>query len=438
MLSFGSLIILGTFALLIPGMTTKDAGLGFVDAFFTATSAVCVTGLVVVDTGTAFTLPGQLCILTLIQMGGLGIMTFSVFFLRLAGRSSTLRDELAVRSSMSFKPHHDLSELLRSVVLFTLTIEAVGALLLFTFFLGEHPPVRAAYLAVFHAISAFCNAGFALWSDSLSSYKNHIGINLVFIMLIVFGGLGFIVLYELTGLRRRTRRRLSLHTRVVLLTTLVLIAGGTLIFLTLEWNNVMKGQPWWGKFITGLFQSVTTRTAGFNTVDFNHLTNSTLLFTIFLMFIGGSPGSTAGGVKTVPMALLFALAISRYRGYTRVNLFRRTVSNETIARGVTIIMVGIAIITVSLALLLYTQTGTMDHLQTRDIFIELLFETVSAFGTVGLSMGVTAQLTAWGKLIIIGTMFLGRVGPLTVALAMMGRTQADRHYNYGTENIMVG
>jgi len=435
--SFMGLILLGGLILCLPGLT-GPAGIDFIDALFTATSAVCVTGLVVVDTGTAFTLPGQLVILALIQLGGLGIMTFSVFFYTLVGRGVSLRDELAVRGSFSHQTAQDVAALVRVVVIWTLIIEAAGALGLFYFWIWDHSAGRAAYLAVFHAVSAFCNAGFSLWSDSLTGYRTHFGVNLIFVALIIAGGLGFVVLSELPKLGRKSRSKFSLHSQIVTVTTLTLIVSGTMIFLALEWNNALKDLVFHHKFIVALFQAVTPRTAGFNTVDFAHLTNTTILMTILLMFIGGSPGSTAGGIKTVTAALLVSLGLSRARGFSRVNIFRRSLPDEVVSRGLAILLVASAVITLALALLLVSETGHLDHTQTRDAFVKLFFETVSAFGTVGLSMGITPELTLLGKFIIILTMFVGRVGPLTVAMALLSRARRPRAYNYGAEKVMVG
>ncbi len=436
--SFALLIAAGTALLKLPGCTGPD-GISWIDSLFTATSAVCVTGLVVVDTGTAFSLPGQAVILAMIQLGGLGLMTFSVFFLRLVGRNVSLRDELAVRDSLSYTPTHDISELVRSAILYALTIEGLGALLLFINWSRDFPPLQALWLAVFHSTSAFCNAGFALWPDSLTRFRNDLGVNLIFIALIITGGLGFIVIRELAGLFRRKRRyRLSLHTKIVLWTTLILLAGGTAAFLTLEWHNLLAGMSLNDKLGISIFQAVTPRTAGFNTVEFAHLTNATLMMTMILMFIGGSPGSTAGGVKTISLALIAGLAVSRFRGFTQVNLFRRRVPSEIVSRAFTIVLGAIVVIIAALTLLMITETGDVDHTQTRDIFMQLMFETVSAFGTVGLSLGETPNLSVWGKLIIIMTMFLGRVGPLTAALALMKRSAQGKNYHYGSEQVMVG
>lgn len=436
-LSFAALIFLGSLALMLP-MMTGPAGISAVDALFTATSAVCVTGLVVKDTGSDFTVAGQAVILLLIQLGGLGMMTFSVFFFVLMGRKASLKDELAVKSTFSHVHQHNTGRLVKQVLWLTFAAEAIGALLLFFCWLGDHGAARSAWLAVFHSISAFCNAGFSLWADSITGYKTHIGVNIVFILLIVGGGLGFIVLSDLGTHLSHKRSKLSLHSKMVLWTTAGLIAIGFVVFLNQEWNNVLRGLPLLDKITVSLFQSVTPRTAGFNSIEYAHTTNTTLIMTIFLMFIGGSPGSTAGGIKTINLAILVALAVSRARGFSKVNIFRRSVSQEIVTRSLTITIVAISVVILALIFLMAVQTGHLDHTKTRDAFLTLLFETTSAFGTVGLSMGATAELTTYGKLIIIATMFMGRVGPLTMALALMRRIETGRMYNYGKEDVMVG
>ena len=436
-LSFGMLILLGAGILTLPWVTYGDKEIGFIDALFTSTSAVCVTGLVVVDTGSTFNLAGQLTIMTLIQLGGLGIMTFSVFFLRLVGKGTSLRDEMAVRAGLSISPRHHLPSLIRSVIVYTLFLELAGAALLFLSFSADYPPFKAAYLALFHSISAFCNAGFALWPDNLTPFKTDLGANLVFMILIIAGGLGFVVLHELATFRKGLRRRLSLHSKIVFTTSASLIVFGALVFLVLEYNNVMRDLSFGSKILVSFFQSVTTRTAGFNTVEIGHMTNTSLLVIIFLMFVGGSPGGTAGGVKTVSFTLLAAVGLSRFRGFSRVNIFRRSLDGATVDRAHTIVLMALAVLIVALGLLLISETWQMDHMKTRDSFLELLFECISAFGTVGLSMGKTPYLTPMGRLIIIGTMFVGRLGPLTVALALLKSSAAVKGYNYGQEEVIV-
>lgn len=422
---------------MMPGVSGPEK-LGPVDALFTATSAVCVTGLVVVDTGTAFTVPGQIIILCLIQLGGLGMMTFSLFIIILIGKRSSLRDELAVRGTFSHLHGQSVKELVRSILLITFSVELIGAVLLFFIWAGDYPTAKAAYLAIFHSVSAFCNAGFSLFPDSLIGYKTNAAVNIVMIFLIVIGGIGFIVIKDLQALAFRKPHRLTLHSKLVIWTTLVLGAGGAIVFLFMEWDNVLAGLPLADKFIISFFQAITPRTAGFNSIDYNHLTNTTLLMTIFFMFIGGSPGSTAGGVKTINLTILLGLAVNRFRGFSRVNMFKRSVPDENVARSLTIILAAISVVTICLVCLLSTETAHLDHTTTRDMFLKLFFETVSAFGTVGLSMGMTGDLTAWGKVIIILTMFLGRVGPLTLALALTNRSRPGRTYHYGSEEVMVG
>ena len=435
--SFALLVCLGTALLYLPGMTTKP--LSFLDTLFTATSAVCVTGLIVVDTGTAFSGWGQGVILVLIQLGGLGIMTFSVFLYKMIGASVSLRDELAVREALAYSHEQDAVSLVRSVVLLTLAVEAVGAAILFFLWLGDYSAGRAAVLAVFHSVSAFCNAGFSLFPDSLTRYANSGAVNFTVIGLIIIGGLGFIAIRDICWPKpNKTKRRLSLHTKVVLAASLSLLLLGWLVFIAMEWNNVLAGRSMVDKMTVALFQSVTTRTAGFNTVDFAHLSNPSLLTSMLLMFIGGSPGSTAGGVKTVTFALLVAMGISRLKGFSRVNIFHRSVPNEVVTRSLTIILVAILVVGMAFGALLVFETGGMDHMQTRDFFVELLFETISAYGTVGLSMGVTGGLTSVGKVVIILTMFLGRVGSITVAMALLEKFRKSKSYNYGPEDLMVG
>jgi trk system potassium uptake protein TrkH len=437
LISFGLLILLGAAALLLPCMSRE--GLAPIDALFTATSAVCVTGLVVVDTGRDLTLGGQWIVMILIQLGGLGIMTFSLYFLRLLGQRSTLTGEMAVRSALSVHSRHALPDALTRILVFTFGLELIGAAFLFFFFLPGHSGAQALWLAVFHAVSAFCNAGFTLFSDSLVGYHTHWGVNLTVMGLIVLGGLGFMVLVEISDLpRRKMKPRLSLHTKIVLVVTAALVVLGFAAILIFEWNHQLAAMSWPHKALAALFQSVTTRTAGFNTVEVGRISNPTLLVFMGLMFIGGSPGSTAGGIKTVTVAVIAAAAISRFRGFTKVNLFKRGVPDALVSRALAMTLVSLAIVAGALIAILSSEFVDQTVAESRETFIELVFETVSAFGTVGLSMGATGHLTDSGKLIIILTMFLGRLGPLTAALAMMRHAESVKPYNYGPEEVMVG
>lgn len=437
-LSFFIMILVGTWLLSLP-YAARIKTSSFIDALFTATSAVCVTGLIVVDSGGFYSQFGQIIILILIQVGGLGIMTFSIFFYLLLGRSIGIRDRRIIQDTFSQFPIRNIYVLLKSVFLYTIIIEFVGALFLFIGWNGHLPLMTALYFSLFHAISAFCNSGFSLFSDSFVGFQNNITLNLSITSLIILGGLGFIVLKEIVdiGLRRNTSLRISLHSKVVLTTSVTLIVLGTLFIFLTERDNSLLNLSLGEQVLTSYFLSVTSRTAGFNTLSMMSLGNATLFVLIILMFIGASPGSCGGGIKTTNLATLVSLAFNRYKGRERANLFKRTIPHETVARSISIILASILAVTIITVFLLVTQLGDISHTESRGLFLEYLFETVSAFGTVGLSMGVTTKLNSAGKLIIIAMMLLGRLGPLTLAFAMARRTKKTE-FQYAEENIIVG
>jgi len=441
-LSFLLIILTGTLTLVV--LPTKDGShISFIDSLFMATSATCVTGLSVIDIGTQFTFWGQLTILALIQVGGLGIMTFSTVLVMLLGGSVSFRSRFVLQDVFTHSPQADFQTLLRHVLLFTFSFEAVGALLLFVRFNGQFDAVTAAYYAVFHSISAFCNAGFALFSDSFMSYRGDALLNLTVMMLIIFGGIGFMVLHELV--RERTRpsswrqhwNRISLHSKMVTSVTAMLLLGGALFFLVSEWSYTLSGLPLWEKVLASLFQSVTPRTAGFNTLDYGAMNNLTLLATIILMFIGASPGSTGGGIKTSSLGVLLALSRARLTGSEHVHAFKRSVSDETVNRAFGIFAISVVIVMLGTAVLLITEARDVSLKASRGLFIELLFETISAFGTVGLSMGVTPGLTAWGKFLLVLIMYTGRLGPLVIAMAIQPSPRSAKYF-YAEERVMIG
>jgi trk system potassium uptake protein TrkH len=440
-LSFAALILTGTLLLILPA-AANGPRLSLVDGLFTATSATCVTGLIVVDTGSRLSLFGQWVVLVLIQCGGLGIMTFStVLILVVTGRFSFMQRSV-VQDSFTHGPDTALPSLVRHVVLFTLLLEAAGAAMLFLRFSEIYHPGRALYFAVFHAISAFCNAGFSLYRQSLMDFSGDPLVSLTVAFLIIFGGIGFLVLLELKRLffsRERTRRgrRLSVHSKLVLTLTVILLAGGTVGFLISEWNRSMGGLTGPSKFLAAFFQSVTARTAGFNTLDFSKMANVSLLFTILLMFVGAASGSTAGGIKVNTLGVLFALSRSRLRGEEGTSIFRRSLSPETVGRAISVFVLAVVLIYAATMALTVSELGTTMHQESRGLFLELLFEVVSAFGTVGLSVGITPQLSSVGKLIIILVMFLGRLGPLSIAVALTGKETRSR-FKYAEENVMIG
>ncbi|GAA5522518.1 hypothetical protein LQ318_12260 [Aliifodinibius salicampi] len=431
--SFLSLIAGGTLLLMLPGATQNGEGLVFIDALFTSTSAVCVTGLIVVDTATHFTLFGELVIMTLIQLGGIGIITFATFlFLFISGglgvgQMNTIKDMVAEKNTSL------VTATLKKVIGFTFLVEAIAVVAYYLSWNMEFSSQGQRFLfSVFHAISAFCNAGFSLFTNSLADARNatNWGINITTMLLIVLGGLGFTVIWEV--IQRKTeqkiwRRRLSIHTRLVLVTTAILIVSGTVLILILEWNNTLAGHSTIDKFLLSLFQSITTRTAGFNTVDTGAMGIPVILGMLILMLIGGSPASTAGGIKTTTFAVLVRSMTMTIRGHGRMELFKRTIPNSIIFRAMTVILLAVSCISISTILLAIVE----DH-----AFLDLLFEEVSAFATVGLSRGITGDLTSWGKAIIIVSMFVGRVGILTFMVAFATRSD-NRKYRYPEESIMV-
>jgi trk system potassium uptake protein TrkH len=440
-LSFAGLILIGTMLLMLP-VAANGPRLSTVDALFTATSATCVTGLVIVDTGTHLSLFGQWVVLGLIQCGGIGIMTFStVLILLMTGRFSVVQRSV-LQDTFTHSPDTRLPSLIRHVVLFTLILEAAGAALLFLRFSGIYHPGRALYFAVFHAVSAFCNAGFCLYERSLMDFRGDPLVTFTVALLIICGGVGFLVLLELKRLLFEPRqalraRRLSVHSKLVLTLTLLLLAAGTLGFLIYEWNGSMAGLPLPTKLMAAFFQAVTARTAGFNTLDFGKMANVTLLFTILLMFVGAASGSTGGGIKINTLGVLFALSRSRLRGQEVASIFRRTLAPEAVGRAISVFVVAVVVIYIATMALTVSELGTTMHEESRGLFLELLFEVVSAFGTVGLSVGTTSKLSTLGKLILVLVMFVGRLGPLSIAVVLSGKEPRSR-FQYAEENVMIG
>ncbi len=438
--SFLLAIVVGALLLKLP-VSTKTGHIHWADALFTATSAVCVTGLVVVDTGSFFTTFGQWVILVMIQIGGLGVMTVSVMLFQWLGHSISIRQRMVMQDLFTHTPRGDIYSLVKSIIFMTFFTEGIGALLLTIHWYGELPFWSALYNAVFHSVSAFCNAGFALFPDSMTRYGGSILLNLTICGLIVIGGLGFPVLYDLQcriKFRSNRRCRLSIQTKVVLLTTLILIGAGALLFGAMEEPSLEAVPSMAQRILTPIFQSVTCRTAGFNTVDIASLRDATLCMMLFLMFFGASPGSCGGGVKTTTLALLTAFTMSRMRRRRRVNLFKKSVPEDTVTRSVSLVLTAICIIGIVLFLILTGDTVTGEEASSpRGSFLAYLFETVSAFGTVGLSMGITPALSLWDKCWIILMMIIGRVGVLTFSYLVVGAGTVAG-IEHSEENMMIG
>lgn len=440
--SFILLILGGTLGfMMLPGLYAGES-LSLLESLFTATSAVCVTGLVVVDTATYFTTWGQAYVLLLIQLGGLGIITFTTLVIVALGLRLSLRHETLTRATSDIVPHVSHRNMAKHVVLFTFGAEAVGALLLYAIWAPDLGTGGALWPAVFHSISAFCNAGFSIFSDSLEGYRDNGVLLGVVMLLVVIGGIGFIVMEELYLLMRargeRRVTRLSLHSQIVLATTVVLLIGSWVFFALFEWQVSLASLSTSDKLMNSLFMSVTARTAGFNTIDYFHAANNTDFLTILLMVIGGSPGSTAGGLKTTTFALIGIMAWSRIRGRRIARISNRSIPNETLQRAVGLFVVVFAVMTVGIFIFSSTEIGWSDR-TSNAAFLPFMFEAVSAFNTVGLSMGVTADLSPFGRLTVIVLMFLGRIGPLTFAAAL-ARTRAkdEGEFYYAYEDVAIG
>ena len=434
MFSFLLIIFLGTLLLSTPRATVRG-GIPVVDAFFSATSSVCVTGLVVVDTGGYFTGFGQGVILTLIQIGGLGLITFTAFFAIMFRRGLGVRESLALRGVLSYEAVGTIGRTLRYMIGITFLLEGTGAALLFATTRGDSATMGLAVgRSVFHSISAFCNAGFSLYTSSFERYAGNVPVNLIMTSLIVIGGLGFPVIMNFMGRRvlaarsGKMKSRWSLHSKIVLSMTAALLVIGTLSFLLLEHDGVLAGKSAGEKLLASYFASVTARTAGFNTVRTAHLSIPTLFLLAGMMFIGGSPGGTAGGVKTSTFGIVLASIASMFGGRGRVEISRRRVPDAAVREALVVVAMGLLVVSFGTFVLLI-----VEDLPLTDVF----FEVVSAFGTVGLSTGVTPTLSAAGKTALMLIMLTGRIGPLTLALAI-GQRRAKALYDYPEERVVIG
>lgn len=394
---------------------------------FTATSAVCVTGLVVVDTGTHWSTFGQVVILALIQAGGLGIMAMSTMFALLIGKKITFRERIVIQEALGQPQLSGIVKLTKQILAVTFAIELAGAVLMTVRFSRDFPLGTAAWYGLFHSVSAFCNAGFDLLSKSFVDYVDDPFMNLVLMSLIVLGGIGFVVISEL--LWRRCGKR-SLHTWIVLKVTSALLVVGFITIFVLEFQNeeTLGKLSLQGKLLGALFHSVTPRTAGFNTLPTGSLRTPTLLFTMVLMFIGGSPGGTAGGIKTTTFAALLASVWATLTRRETIEIHGRRLGQDAAEKALAIIVISVGVLILSALAI-----STVEQFD----FMDIVFETTSAFGTVGLSTGITPKLSPLSRMFVIVTMFIGRVGPLTLAFAIATPSRA-RALRYPEEKIMIG
>ena len=435
--SIAGLILVGTLLLSLPAAAANGRSIDLADSFFTATSAVCVTGLIVLDTPNAFSPFGHLVILFLIQLGGLGYMTISTVLASLLGRSVTMQERLTLQEALNLQDLEGLVRFAGTVLKLTLVFELAGAAILAIRWWPEMG-AQSMWYGLFHSVSAFNNAGFALWSDSFIRWRGDLTVNFVISALIICGGLGFFVLSELTNVRLR-KVALSVHTKLVLTASGLLLAAGTLAILALEWNNARTfgdGWPLADRLLASWFQSVTARTAGFNTIDNGRMTEAALFVTMALMFIGASPGSTGGGVKTTTFSITMAALWATVRGTPDAEVFKRRIPAELVAKAFFVSLIAF--------LGLNTVAGAVLIVEGRDL-LSTLFETTSAFGTVGLSMGQDGSAVSLvgffspiGKLLIAAMMFMGRVGPLTLAFAVAARTSTPAKIRYPEGKILIG
>ncbi len=449
--SFLTAIFLGSLLLKLPFATSSEwkseesrRSLSYIDALFTATSATCVTGLIVKDTGKDFSLFGQLVILLLIQMGGLGIMTMSTFFLLLFGRKISLRDSITVRTSLGKKGVRSTAHLVKYALFLTFGAELLGAAILFWRFhcgADAFAAGKAFYHAIFHAVSAFCNAGFSLYSTSLMGKEWLVVVTMAF--LVICGGWGFLVVYNIGNLRfwkkdKLARGRLTLQSRIVLWATGILLALGFVSFLILEWNQGMAAQRFPQRLLNSFFCAVTPRTAGFNTIEYNRMSSPGLLLSMFLMFIGASPGSTGGGIKTCTFVVLLVTSYAIIRGHKSVVFFKRTIPNRVVQEAIAVALISLLFVSVA-AVALTASVRATEAWPACDsgLAARTVFEVFSAFGTVGLTTGITPHLSFAGKMVVILTMFVGRIGPLALALIVAGR-EVRPSVEYAEEAVMIG
>lgn len=435
-IGFGMVILLGALILNLPIATKSGENVGFLNALFTSTSAVCVTGLIVVDTSTYWSEFGQFIIITLIQTGGLGFMTIATMFSLLTRKKINLRERLLIQESLNQINLSGLVKLTRYIIVMTVVIEGIGALLLSLIFIPKLGFVKGLWYSIFHSISAFCNAGFDLMGvfsgeySSLTSFVDNGLINIVVCTLIILGGLGFPVMLDIINNKKYSK--LNIHSKIVLNTTAILIVIGFLFIFIAEFNNRNLGDlNLKDKLLSSLFQSVTLRTAGFNTIDLTVLSESTLFLMIILMLIGASPASTGGGLKTTTIATLFLSLKAFILGKEDIEVYQRRISSTNVNKSMGIFFIGVFIVLFGTLLLSIVNPGFN--------LLECAFEVVSAFATVGLSIGGSPHLTSIGKILIITLMFLGRVGSLTIFIALISKNiKGKSKIRYPEGKVIVG
>lgn len=432
-IGFAGVILVGAVILSLPVSSASGHATSFLTSLFTSTSAVCVTGLVVVDTGTYWSTFGQTVIMILIQTGGLGFMSFATLLALLLGKKITLRERLVMQEALNSFSIQGLVNLAKYALIATFSIELIGAALLSIRFIPDYGVEKGLFYALFHAVSAYCNAGFDLIGNfqNLIPYHEDIIVNITIMGLIIIGGIGFLVQSEVY--RHRRFKKLSLHSKVVLVTTGILILSGAVLFFILENNNpgTMGPMSFKGKVLSSFFASVTPRTAGFNTVDTTQMTMASKVITIILMYIGASPGSTGGGIKTSTFAILLMTVIAVIKGREDTEMYGKRIPKDIIYRAFSIVAISLTLLLVDVLVLSITEKGA--HL------VEMLYESTSAFGTVGLSLNFSPRLTSIGRIVILLTMYIGRVGPLTLAFAFAQKQlRNNTSVKYPEDKVLIG
>jgi trk system potassium uptake protein TrkH len=431
--TFLAVIFTGAFTLMLPFATTKP--ISFIDALYTATSATCVTGLIVKDTPIDFTGFGQVVILFMIQIGGLGYMTIATFMAIMLRKKLSHRDQMILKTSLNYDTFSGVVRFLKNVFKMVLAIELIGAIILAVRFYMDMPFAKAIWYGIFHSVSFFNNAGFSLFSNSLMDYKFDIIVNFTATTLIIVGGIGYFVILELYYFRKKQLTRISTHTKLTITTTLALIAASLGLFLTLEWENTKSIGNFdvWQKIMTGYFYAINLRTAGANTIDISALSDSTLFLSTIFMVVGGGAGGTAGGIKVTTFAVIVIATIHAIKGHSQASVFKRTIPQTVVTQSLTMLIVASFYILMVTVLLSETQNAA---------FIKILYEVASAFGTVGVSTGnggaesLSANFDDFGKFLIIVMMIAGRIGVLAFTLVFIGKIE-EKRYQYAEGRVII-
>lgn len=429
-----SVILIGTLLLLLPFSTRAGQSTDFFTALYTAASATCVIGFVLVDTAVHWTLFGQLVILLMIQIGGLGFMTMGILLAMVLKKKITLKARGLLQESMNYMQVGGVVRLVRTALLGTLLFEGMGALVLAVRFVPLFGFWKGLYYGIFHSVSAFCNAGFELMGtysgefSSLTAFAKDVPVNLTVMILTVVGGIGFFVWTDLVQSKFRWRKYM-LHTKMAIATSAILLMGGMLLYLLFEWDNLLAGMNVGEKLLAAAFGSVNARTTGFNTVDVGNMTSASKLLTMVLMFIGGSPGSTAGGIKTVTLTVLIVYVWSNLRGSKGINIFKRRLEGETVRKASNVVMISL--------LMIITSAVFICFMEPRLLLEDVLFEVVAAMGTTGLSTGLTRELTGLSRVVVLILMYCGRIGSMSFALSFMEKKKLPP-VQLPAEKIMIG